>query len=133
MGSTVWRSPGGTSYTINTDGIDGILKSLKGKHVKIISDGVAYGIYWELGHTTPSGAFLQKPFLVPACEQMAKPFKQAMQQAVDKGDLKTLDNVIDKVAFDVEKRAKQIITELPLIDTGALRNSIAVHDPEGIV
>ncbi len=130
MASTVWSSPNGTSYTINTDGIDAIMKTLRGQHVKIVHDGVAYGIYWELGHVS-GNAFLQKPFLVPACEQMADPMKKAMKQAVDRGDLKTLDNVIDKVAFDVEKRTKQIITEIDLIDTGALRNSIAVSDLEG--
>jgi len=123
--------PNGTVITYDYSGLEGIMKKLKGKHVKIISDGVTYGKFWELGHTTPSGAILQKPFLVPACEQMREPMKKAIQQAVNRGDLKTMDVIIDKVAFDVEKRAKQIIVELPLVDTAALLNSIAVHDPEG--
>jgi len=131
MARTVWTSQSGTSYTINTDGIDELLRSLKGQHVKIVSDGVKYGIFWELGHTTPSGAFLQKPFLVPACEQVRPSYEKALKQAVNSGDMGLVDSIIDKAAFDIENRAKQIITELPLIDTGALRNSIQVHDPEG--
>jgi hypothetical protein len=131
MANTVWTSPSGTSYTINTDGIDKLLRSLKGQHAKIIHDGVMYGIFWELGHMTPSGAFLQKPFLVPACEQIRPSYEKALKQAITGGNMELVDSIIDKAAFDIEKRCKQIITDLPLIDTGALRNSIQVSDPEG--
>jgi hypothetical protein len=126
------RLSNGTTVTYDYTGLNKMLKSLQGKHAKIISDGVSYGIHWELGHMTPSGAFVQRPFLVPAGENERAAFTKALKQAADKGDVKMIDVAVGKAAVDIEKRAKQIIMEIKLIDTGALYGSIAVHDPEDI-
>ena len=125
----------GTSITYDYTGLDKALAKLKGKHVKIISDGVKYGIYWELGHTTSRGNFQQYPFLVPSVEEWRKPLKDALKNNLDKGNLLSVDDVVLKVAHGVETSAKRrIMGEIgsgkDLIDTGALYNSIAVHDPE---
>jgi hypothetical protein len=134
-------SSGGVEIITDTTKLDEILRNLKGEHVKIVADGVAYGVYWELGHTTSTGAFLQHPFLAPALEMYRKPMNEAMKQAIDRGDLALLDDVVDKIAMDVANRAKVEINSIKdkgngnasdLVDTGALLNSIQVLDPEEV-
>lgn len=132
---------GAVEIITDTTKLDEILRGLKGEHVKIVADGVRYGVYWELGHTTSSGAFLQHPFLAPALEMWRKPLNEAMKEAVDRGDIDKLDAVVDKVAMEVANQAKKEInaikdkgngTTSDLVDTGALLNSIQVLDPEEV-
>ena len=129
--------PGGPVMTYDYTGLDKALTKLKGKHVMIVSDGVSYGIHWELGHMTPGGNFAQYPFLVPAVEEWRKPLKDALQADINKGNLLGVDTIVKKVAFGVETSTKKRIMGDPgtgrdLVDTGALLNSIAVHDGENI-
>jgi hypothetical protein len=134
-------SSSGVEIITDTTKLDEILRNLKGEHVKIVADGVAYGVYWELGHTTSTGAFLQHPFLAPALEMWRKPLNEAMKEAIDRGDLAKLDAVVDKVAMEVANQAKKEINAIKdkgngnasdLVDTGALLNSIQVLDPEEV-
>ena len=140
MGKSTTTS-GNVTIITDTTKMDEILRNLKGEHVKIVSDGVHYGVYWELGHTTQSGAFLQHPFLAPALEMWRKPLNEAMKAAIDRGDIDKLDAVVDKVAMEVANQAKKEInaikdkgngTTSDLVDTGALLNSIQVLDPEEV-
>lgn len=131
----------GTTITYDYSVLNKVLAGLKGKHTKVVADGVNYGIYWELGHTRGK-TMLQHPFMVPAVEKWRKPFKEALEKGKEDGYTKvSIDDIVDKVAHGIELAAKQEI-ETPknkgngvtsdLVDTGALKNSIIVLDAEDI-
>ena len=93
---------------------------------KVVADGVEYGIYQEFGpaENSPSGrVWAFRPFMRPSVEELRPSFNKAMRKAlwVDQAQA-----VIDKTAFDLEKRAKDKVR----VDTGALKNSIHVVDGE---
>jgi hypothetical protein len=47
----------------------------------VVTDGVEYGIYQELGfHHYISGQFIQNPFMIPALEAERPKFKKAMRR-----------------------------------------------------
>jgi hypothetical protein len=137
---------GGTTITYDYTVLNKVLGKLKGKHAKVVADGVNYGIYWELGHTVTrkdgGQVTLQHPYMVPAAEKWRKPFADAMKAAAKDGYLTvSVDDVVDKVAHGVELAAKQEIEAIKdkgngkstdLVDTGALKNSITVLDPEDV-
>ena len=85
--------------------------------VRIVADGVEYGIYQEMG-TVKMDAH---PFMVPAVEAVRPGFTQAFQGCIT---LAQAEQVVEKAAREVEKRAK---INAP-VDTSALRNSIHVVD-----
>ena len=99
-----------------------MIRATKGKKpVRIVADGVEYGLYQELG-TVKMAA---QPFMVPAVERVRPGFEQAF-----KGDEKFMEaeQIVEKAARDVERFAKQ---DAP-VDTGALRGSIHVFTPSEI-
>jgi hypothetical protein len=98
--------------------IDRLIKNAKGKHVRIIADGVKYGIFREFG----TRRMAAHPFMIPALEAVRTAFLQAMRQVNnwEHGEL-----VIEKLARDCESYAKQ---NAP-VDTGALRSSIHIEKP----
>jgi len=88
--------------------------------VRIVADGVHYGIYQEMGfHHWRSGQFIQNPFMVPAVEQVRGGFVKAFRGCIT---LRQAEMVVDKAAHDIERGAKVFAP----VDTGALRNSIHV-------
>lgn len=84
----------------------------------IISDGVDYGVYHELGTTRIHA----RPFLVPAFESKTRALGRALGQAIERGV--SLAAVMSKTAFDVQKETQANITEKHIFDTGNLFNSI---------
>lgn len=93
--------------------------SAQGDVVRLVADGVEYGIYQELG-TSKAPA---QPFMTPAVEAMRPRFAKALQQTKD---LAQVELVVDKVAHDVAARAKSLVP----VDTGMLKNSIHVVSGE---
>lgn len=129
----------GTSVGYDYTVLNNMLSKLKGKHVKVVADGVNYGVYWELGHMRGETMY-QHPFMVPAAEKWRKPLKEALRKAIETKAC-PIDDVIDKVAHGVERDAKLEIEKAKdkgngkitdLVDTGALVNSITVLDPEDV-
>ena len=80
-----------------------------------------YGVENGFGRGMRMGAH---PFMRPAVEAVREQFNKAMRAALGTGKAQA---VVDKTAFDVERGAK---ARAPT-DTGALKNSISVHDAEG--
>ena len=87
--------------------------------VRVVADGVEYGIYQELG----TSRMAAQPFMRPAVEAVRPGFAQAFRGALTREQAEV---VVVKAAFDVERLAKQ---RAP-VDTGALKNSIHVVDGE---
>ena len=85
--------------------------------VRVIADGVQYGLYQEMG----TSRIPAHPFMRPAVEAVRESFNQAMAKALT---MEQVTAVVDKAAFDIERLAKQ---NAP-VDTGALKNSIHVVD-----
>ena len=114
--------------TITVD--DSILRQLiadtKGPApVRLVADGVEYGLYQEMGPSEGSSRQWRfKPFMRPAVEQVRPTFVPAMKGALT---LAQVTKVISKAAFDVERFAK---VNAPW-ETGALRNSIHVVKADG--
>ena len=131
----------GTTITYDYSVLNKVLAGLKGKHTKIVADGVSYGVYWELGHMRGQTMY-QHPFMVPAVEKWRKPFQEALNKGKEDGYTKvSIDDIVDKVAHGIELAAKQEIEMAKdkgngitsdLVDTGALKNSIIVLDAEDI-
>ena len=97
---------------------------------KVVADGVEYGIYQEYGVENGFGRSIRipaHPFMRPAVEAVREQFNKAMRAAW--WSTRMAQNVVDKTAFDVERGAK---ARAPT-DTGALKNSISVHDAEGFL
>jgi hypothetical protein len=113
---------GGPKITlrVNDSELVRLIQKTKGKGpVRVVADGVEYGLYQEMGTSRiPAHSFMR-----PAVEAVRAGFTQAMKGAL------TMDQVtavVDKAAFDIERGAKQ---NAP-VDTGALKNSIHVVDGE---
>ena len=83
--------------------------------VKIVADGVEYGIYQELG----TSKMTAQAFMGPAVEAVRPGFNQAFSGVITNAQAAA---VITKTAFDVERGAKQRAA----VDTGAMRSSIHV-------
>ena len=102
--------------TVDDTKLRALIAATKGKKpVRIVADGVEYGLYQEMG-TERMGAH---PFMVPAVEQVRPGFAQAFK-GLD--NLVAAEKVVEKAARDVERFAK---VNAP-VDTGALRSSIHV-------
>jgi hypothetical protein len=104
--------------THDTKEIDRLLKSCKGEHVRIVADGVEYGVYQEFG----TRRLAAHPFFTPAAEVIRPRLIEAFRQVTnwEQGEM-----VIEKLAREFESIAKQ---NAP-VDTGALRSSIHVEKP----
>mgnify|MGYP001561716920 CR=1 FL=1 len=99
--------------------LDELIRKCVGKPVRILHDGVNYGIYQEFG----TRYMAAHPFMTPALVAVAEPLAQGFKQMAN---LEDADRFVEKVARDAEGIAK---ANAP-VRTGALRNSIAVHRPE---
>ena len=87
------------------------------EQVRVVSDGVNYGIHQEFGTVKMKA----HPFMVPAVEQVRPGFSAAIAMAFrhDVSD-ERIDDILRKVAHDVVAIAMQLAP----VDTGALKNSI---------
>lgn len=85
---------------------------------RIIADGTDYGIFVELS----TSKMAAQPFLVPAFEKQTQGLGRALGQAVERGV--NLDNVMSKVAFDIQRMAQDLVP----VDTGNLENSLHVEE-----
>jgi len=92
------------------------------KPMRIVADGVEYGIYQELLEPSRGG----KAFMRPAAEAVRPGFTKAFKAAGSNFAL--ADQVVEKTARDVERIAKSLVH----VDTGALRASIHVYKPEQV-
>ena len=94
-----------------------MIRETKGKKpMRIVADGVEYGLYQEMGTTRMAA----HPFMRPAVEAVRIGFTKAFKEAGSNFAL--ADQVVEKTARDIERLAKQ---QAP-VDTGALRASIHV-------
>ena len=98
-----------------------MIQQTKGKKpMRVVADGVEYGLYQEMG----THRMAAHPFMRPAVEAVRAGFTKAFKAAGSNFAL--ADQVVEKTARDVERLAKQ---HAP-VDTGALRASIHVVSGE---
>jgi hypothetical protein len=97
--------------------LDRLIANCHGQAVRIVHDGVTYGIYQEFG----TYKMRAHPFMVPAADAVVDEFMAGL------GDLKNLeqaDAFVDKTAHDLAGYAQYYAP----VDTGALRASIKVSE-----
>ena len=126
----------GPQITLRVDDskLNELIRKTSGKGpVRVVADGVEYGLYQEMGTHEKRGGLLGQlgfkgqermaahPFMKPAVEAIRAPFNRAFKDCIT---IEQATVVVDKAAFDVERGAKQ---RAP-VDTGALKNSIHVVD-----
>lgn len=90
-----------------------------GEVVRILHDGVNYGIYNEFGTSRMNA----HPFMSPAIEHVRPAYERIVR---DIKELERLEVAMDKIARDAESRAKDLAPVL----TGQLKSSIKVSTPE---
>ena len=103
--------------------LDAMIGRLRGKPVRIVHDGVAYGVYQEFGTTR----LAPRPAAQTAASEIEPAYDALMEKITDVADP---DAAIEKIARDFEGRWKQQIITMHIIDTGAYLNSIAVSTVE---
>lgn len=113
---------GNVQIVLDTKGLDRILAALEGEPVRILHDGVHYGVYQEFG---TSRGVPPHPFMTPAVEHIRPAMEKGWKQVLEGSGGKAID-LVDKLARDAEAVAK---ANAP-VKTGALRNSITVSTPE---
>lgn len=128
----------GPKITIRVDdrALIKLMNETKGRGpVRIVADGVEYGLFVEMGTHEKRGGILgalgfkgaqragAQPFMRPAVEQVRPGFNKAFTGVITN---KQAEQVVVKAAFDVERGAKQRAA----VDTGALKNSIHVVEGE---
>lgn len=89
----------------------------------LVGTAVEYSVYLELG-TSKMDA---KPFFKPAINEVRIQGIDGFirhNTGIDVDALETLDRVLKVLAFALERRIKQIITQKGLVDTGTLRASV---------
>ena len=112
---------GKVTVTINMARLEQLMRKIPDKAVRILHDGVDYGIYQEFG-TTKMAAH---PFMTPAAEAVRQPFLDGLKVL---HNIEDIDTFTDKVAHDAEAIAKTYVA----VDTGRLKNSITVSKPEAL-
>lgn len=107
----------GVGVVLNDAELQRLIAQTRGKGpVRIVADGVTYGIYQELG----TSKMAAQPFMVPAVEAVRPGFNQAFRGVVTN---RQATIVVEKTARDVERIAK----DRAPYDTGALSGSIHVE------
>uniref|UniRef100_A0A6H1ZDD2 Putative tail protein n=1 Tax=viral metagenome TaxID=1070528 RepID=A0A6H1ZDD2_9ZZZZ len=108
------------SVTMNDKRLRELIKNIPtGEVVRVLHDGVNYGIYQEFG----TSRMAAHPFITPAIEHIRPAFEKGLKQIKN---LEMAEDFVDKLAHDAEAVAK---ASAPFL-TGALRNSIKVSKPE---
>jgi hypothetical protein len=96
-----------------------------------VGTAVEYSIYLEVGTSKMD----PKPFFRPALNEARRDLETFIERNTTKvvGDIETARELVRTVAFALERRIKEIITQKGLIDTGTLRASItAAPVPEAL-
>jgi hypothetical protein len=96
----------------------------QGNPVRIVADGVEYGVFVEYGFHHRGGSYIAaRPAGGNAVESIRGALEKALAQAKS---LERTEAALDKLAHDLEAAWKQGITEMDAVDTGAYRASIHV-------
>lgn len=104
--------------------LDAMMRRLRGKPVRIVHDGVEYGVYQEFG---TSRGIAPRPAAQTAASEIEPAYQALMERITEVPDP---DAAVEKVARDFEGRWKQQIVAMQIIDTGAYLNSVTVSTPE---
>ena len=115
---------GKVTVTINMARLEQLMRKIPDKAVRILHDGVDYGIYQEFG-TAKMTEDSYRPFMTPAAEAVRQPFLDGLKVL---HNIEDIDTFVDKVAHDAEAIAKSTVR----VDTGRLKNSITVSKPEAL-
>lgn len=110
----------GPKITLRIDDreLTGLIRKTSGKGpVRVVADGVEYGLYVEMG----TSRMAARPAARPAVEKVRPGFDKAFQGVITNEQAAI---VVDKAALDVERLWKQNAA----VDTGAYKNSIHVVD-----
>ena len=112
---------GTKAFTVYTDmkTLQRLIKNCKGKPVRILHDGVDYGVHNEFGTSRMSA----HPFMTPAIEGVRSEFLEGWKQV---HNLEQGEDWVELCA----RRADGIAKAHAPVDTGALRASIAISKPE---
>lgn len=119
-----------TQIDVDVDGLGGVFEALDDLEEMaqtttewVVGTAVEYGIYLEFGtrHMDP------KPFFRPALAEVRMQgvdgfIAHNTRTSVD--DIDSVQELVQALAFALERRVKEIITKKDLIDTGTLRWSI---------
>jgi hypothetical protein len=118
------------TFDVSTSGFDALEERLNALEERVTDDAtwvvgtaVEYAIYLEVGtrHMDP------KPFLGPAVDEARRDtvgfIRRNTKTTVD--DIDSAEELVKTLANALERRIKLIITKKGLIDTGALRASVA--------
>lgn len=135
-GPARWLPEGGgivpkmLKFTVDDSKLVKLMNDLKaqGKPVRIIADGVEYGLFVHEGYTSRGGNYIAgRPFLGDAIETHRK----EIGAAIKKAGPGNIEAAIETAARKVEYTTKANINRMHAVDTGALLNSIHVVDPGG--
>ena len=94
--------------------------------MRVVHDGVEYGVYQEFGTTT----IAPRPALQTAVSEVEPAYRALMSQITT---VERPDAAIAKLAHDLEAQWKAQIVAMRIIDTGAYLNSIRVSRPTRLV
>lgn len=129
-----------TEFDHNLDGLADQSEDLQheqdqweGDDAWYVGTAVEYSIFLEMGTSKMD----PKPFFRPALHEVAAKgvaafIREHTNTAVD--DIESIDELVRALAFALERRIKEIITEKGLIETGTLRASVQAvpGDPSGL-
>ena len=113
--------------TIHADftALDAMLRRLRKEErpVRIVHDGVEYGVYQEFGTTK----LAPRPAAQTAAAEIEPAYQTLMGQITEVPDP---DAAVHKIASDLQARWMAQIRTMRIIDTGKYHNSIKVSTPE---
>lgn len=102
--------------------LDRLIRKCKGTPARILHDGTDYGVHQEFG----THKMAAHPFMTPAIEHVRPVYNEGLKQLKN---LEQADAFVEKLGRDAETVAEARVA----VDTGNLKNSIAVHKPEEIL
>lgn len=118
------------SFNMDIQGLDAHQRELQDEAEQWSGDGgtwyvgtaVSYGIYLEYGTSRMDAKPFFRPVLVEAERDLSAFVRDNTKTSLSQVD--SPEELVRTVAFAVERRVKEIITEKGLIDTGTLRASV---------
>jgi len=104
------------------EGLADLQEQASGGGSYFVGTAVEYSVYLEFGTSKMD----PKPFVRPALAEARRDLKSfiATNTTTSADDIETARELVRTVAFALERRIKEIITEKGLIETGTLRASI---------
>ena len=101
-----------------------LMENLEGQPVRILHDGVDYGIWQEVGHHGVAA----RTFMSPAAEHVRPALMKGLRPIIERQSDK-LEVFIVKLAGDAQDEAQSQIVAKNIVDTGALHDSIKFSTP----